>query len=78
MFYGMLEAFASVETVGVLTGNGIEYSRWLGVVDRRVLRLAPGTYSVLLDIEAWRSTTPAALVAFSFIFTTLVRICTKP
>jgi hypothetical protein len=42
-----------MDTVCVVTEEGIEHTRWLGVADRQVLRLAPGLKSVLLDIEAW-------------------------
>ncbi len=55
MMYATLEAFASMETVGVVTENGIDYTRWLGIADRRILRLAPEIRSVLLDIVAWRT-----------------------
>jgi len=55
MVYATLEAFASMETVGIVTESGIDYTRWLGVVDRRILRLVPELKSVLLDIEAWRT-----------------------
>jgi hypothetical protein len=53
--YATLEAFASMDTVGVVTQEGIEHTRWLGVTDRRILRLVPELKSVLLDIEAWRT-----------------------
>lgn len=55
MVYSTLEAFASMETVGIVTENGIDHTRWLGIADRRVLRLAPEIRSVLLDIVAWRT-----------------------
>ena len=55
MSYATLEAFASMETVGVVTSSGIERTRWLGVTDRRILKLVPELKSVLLDIEAWRT-----------------------
>jgi len=55
MFYATLEAFASMETVGIVTEAGIEHTHWLGVSDRRILRLVPELKSVLLDIEAWRT-----------------------
>lgn len=55
MTYATLQAFASMETVGIVTEDGIELSYWLGVADRRVLRLVPELKSVLLDIEAWRT-----------------------
>ncbi|WP_227548927.1 hypothetical protein [Marinobacter nauticus] len=50
-----LQAFASMETVGIVTEDNIELSHWLGVADRRILRLVPELKSVLLDIEAWRT-----------------------
>lgn len=31
MVYATLEAFASMETVGVVTKNGIEHTHWLGL-----------------------------------------------
>jgi len=55
MFYATLEAFASMDTVGIVTNLGIEHTRWLGVTDRRILKLVPELKSVLLDIEAWRT-----------------------
>lgn len=55
MVYATLEAFASMDTVGIATEEGIEHTRWLGVIDRRILRLVPELKSVLLDIEAWRT-----------------------
>lgn len=55
MGYFTLEAFASMETVGIVTKAGIEHTRWLGVADRRILRLVPELKSVLLDIQAWRT-----------------------
>ncbi len=55
MAYATLQAFASMETVGIVTEDGIELYHWLGVADRRILRLVPGLKSVLLDIEAWRT-----------------------
>ncbi len=55
MMYATLEAFASMETVGIVTEEGIEHARWLGVTDRRILRLVPELQSALLDIEAWRT-----------------------
>lgn len=55
MAYATLQAFASMETVGIVTEDGIELCHWLGVADRRILRLAPELKSVLLDIEAWRT-----------------------
>ncbi|WP_372995682.1 hypothetical protein [Marinobacter sp.] len=55
MTYATLQAFASMETVGIVTEDGIELSHWLGVADRRILRLVPELKSVLLDIEAWRT-----------------------
>jgi hypothetical protein len=55
MFYATLEAFASMETVGIVTEAGIEHTHWLGVTDRRILKLVPELKSVLLDIEAWRT-----------------------
>jgi hypothetical protein len=55
MVYATLEAFASMETVGIVTKNGIDHTRWLGVADRRILRLAPEISSVLMDIVAWRT-----------------------
>ena len=39
-----------METVGIVTEDNIELSHWLGVADRRILRLAPELKSVLLDI----------------------------
>ncbi len=44
-----------MDTIGVVTEEGIEHTRWLGVTDRRILRLVPELKSVLLDIEAWRT-----------------------
>jgi hypothetical protein len=55
MVYATLEAFASMDTVGVVTEEGIEHTRWLGVADRQILKLVPELRSVLLDIEAWRT-----------------------
>lgn len=55
MVYATLEAFASMDNVGIVTEEGIEPTRWLGVTDRRILRLVPELKSVLLDIEAWRT-----------------------
>lgn len=55
MFYATLEAFASMDTVGAVTEEGIEHTRWLGVADRQILRLVPELKSVLLDIQAWRT-----------------------
>ena len=55
MVYATLEAFASMDTVGIVTNLGIEHTRWLGVTDRRILKLVPELTSVLLDIEAWRT-----------------------
>ena len=55
MVYATLEAFASMDTVGVVTEEGIEHTRWLGIADRQILRLVPELKSVLLDIEAWRT-----------------------
>ena len=55
MAYATLQAFASMQTVGIVTEDGIELYHWLGVADRRILRLVPGLKSVLLDIEAWRT-----------------------
>lgn len=55
MVYATLEAFASMQAVGVVTEHGIQHTRWLGVADRRILRLAPEVSSVLLDIVAWRT-----------------------
>lgn len=55
MAYATLEAYASMNTVGIVTKSGIEPTRWLGVADRRILKLVPELKSVLLDIEAWRT-----------------------
>ncbi|HAS75465.1 MAG TPA: hypothetical protein DCS69_02195 [Marinobacter adhaerens] len=44
-----------METVGIVTEDNIELSHWLGVADRRILRLVLELKSVLLDIEAWRT-----------------------
>ena len=55
MVYATLEAFASMDPVGVVTEKGIERTRWLGIADRHILRLVPEVKSVLLDIEAWRT-----------------------
>lgn len=55
MVYATLEAFASMDTVGIVTDDGIEYTYWLGTTDRRILKLVPELKSVLLDIEAWRT-----------------------
>lgn len=44
-----------MDTVGVVREDGIEPTCWLGVADRRILRLVPELKSVLLDIEAWRT-----------------------
>lgn len=55
MVYATLEAFASMETVGIVTEEGIEHTRWLGVTDRRILTLVPDLQSALLDIVAWRT-----------------------
>lgn len=41
MFHATLEAFASMDTVGAVTEEGIEHTRWLGVADRQILRLVP-------------------------------------
>ena len=45
MSYATLGAFASMESVGIVTSSGIE----------RILKLVPELKSVLLDIEAWRT-----------------------
>ncbi|WP_349343546.1 hypothetical protein [Marinobacter sp. MMG032] len=55
MAYATLQAFASMEPVGIVTADGIVRSRWLGVADRRILSMVPELKSVLLDIEAWRT-----------------------
>lgn len=55
MIYTTLEAFASMNTVGIVTKAGIEHTRWLGVTDRRILQMVPKLNSVLLDIVAWRT-----------------------
>jgi hypothetical protein len=55
MIYATLESFASMEPIGVVTETGINYTRWLGISDRKILRLVPSVESVLLDIEAWRT-----------------------
>ena len=55
MTYATLQAFASMETVGIVTEDGIELSHWFGVADRRILRSVPDLKSVLLDVEAWRT-----------------------
>jgi hypothetical protein len=55
MAYATLEAFASMSSVGIVSEGSIETTRWLGIADRRILKLVPELRSVLLDIEAWRT-----------------------
>lgn len=53
-YYATLPAVGSRDPVGVVTRTEIESETWLGIADRVVVRLLPGTESVLLDIESWR------------------------
>ncbi len=54
MVYSTLDERATFAPVGIVTSQGIERSRWLGIADRRVIRNLPGARGVLLDIESWR------------------------
>lgn len=40
--------------VGVLSNEGVDLCRWLGVLDRGLARKVSEARSVLLDIAAWR------------------------
>lgn len=54
MIYSTLDERATFDPVGIVTGDGIEPSYWLGTVDRQVIRRLPDAKGVLLDIESWR------------------------
>lgn len=55
-YYATLSAVGSRDAIGVVTRTNIESALWLGIVDRIVARQLPLASSVLLDIEAWRTT----------------------
>ncbi|MGP9831144.1 hypothetical protein [Marinobacter sp. NSM] len=54
MVYAELGEYATFDQVGIVTSTGIEYSLWLGIADRRIIRRLPDARGVLLDIESWR------------------------
>ena len=55
-YFATLHAYGSGDPIGVVTRDGIEIERWLGIVDRDVARKIPTAVSVILDIQSWRWT----------------------
>jgi len=55
-YYATLPATGSRDAIGVVTRTNIESTLWLGIADRVLVRQLNQASSVLLDIEAWRTT----------------------